>query len=353
LFFDEAALSDFRLSSYDYLLEEDRIAQAPQTERDHSRLMLLNRSGEGVSHRQVFELPEILQRGDLLVLNDTRVFPARLIGKKETGGQVEIFLLRDLGGDRWEVLTRGKVAVGMTIILPGDGFGVVEEIPDDGKRIIRFEIPGPTFSYLERHGAVPLPPYIHRNGDACRAGEDRERYQTIYASHPGAVAAPTAGLHFTERLLARLREAGVEKTFVTLHVGYGTFKPVQAEDIRTHQMDTEWYTIGEEAAKMIGKARQEGRRVIAVGTTTTRALESAVDDRGEICSGTAETDLFITPGHCFRAIDGLMTNFHLPRSTLLVLVSAFAGKARIDAAYREAIENDYRFYSYGDAMLIL
>lgn len=346
-------MSDFRLSGYDYLLEEDRIAQEPQAERDHSRLMILDRSGQGQTHRHVFELPEILRRGDLLVLNDTQVFPARLAGKKETGGRIEIFLLRDLGGNQWEVLIRGKIAVGTGIVLAGGGSGVVEEVSEDGKRIVRFEVPGRMHRYLERHGTVPLPPYIHRNGDGSRAGEDRERYQTIYAKRPGAVAAPTAGLHFTEGLLARLRTEGVEITFVTLHVGYGTFKPVQAEDIRTHKMDAEWYTIGDETARMIEKTRREGRRVIAVGTTTTRALESAVDDRGEICSGTAETDLFILPGHCFRAIDGLMTNFHLPRSTLLVLVSAFAGKERIDEAYREAIEKEYRFYSYGDAMLIL
>ncbi len=346
-------MSDFQLSSYDYRLAEDRIAQEPHAERDHSRLMVLDRSGEGVLHRHVFELPEILHRGDLLVLNDTRVFPARLSGRKETGGQIEIFLLRDLGEDRWEVLIRGKVTVGTEVVLAGGGSGVVEEIPDDGKRIVRFEVPGRMHHYLERHGAVPLPPYIHRKEGSGLAGNDRERYQTVYAKRPGAVAAPTAGLHFTQRLFARLRTEGVEITFVTLHVGYGTFKPVQAEDIRAHKMDSEWYTIGEEAARRIGKARQEGRRVIAVGTTTTRALESAVDDGGEIRSGTAETDLFIVPGHRFRAIDGLMTNFHLPRSTLLVLVSAFAGKERIDRAYREAVEREYRFYSYGDAMLIL
>ncbi len=346
-------MSDFRLSSYDYPLDEGRIAQEPKVERDQARLMVLDRSGSGVSHRHVLDLPAILRRGDLLVLNDTRVFPARLIGKKETGGAVEIFLLRDLGGNRWEVLTRGKVAVGTRILLPEGGCGVVDAIPEEGKRIVRFEISSPLFDYLERHGAVPLPPYIHRNGDKNRVKEDRERYQTIYARQPGAVAAPTAGLHFTERLFARLREAGVEITFVTLHVGYGTFKPVQVEDIRSHQMDFEGYTIGGKTAEMIVRAHREDRRVIAVGTTTTRALESAVGEAGEIRVGTAETDLFIQPGHSFRAIDGLMTNFHLPRSTLLVLVSAFAGKSRIDAAYREAMEEEYRFYSYGDAMLIL
>jgi len=346
-------LSDFRLSSYDYLLDEDRIAQEPKTRRDHARLMVLDRSGGGVSHRNVFDLPAILRRGDLLVLNDTRVFPARLIGKKETGGRIEIFLLRDLGENLWEVLTRGKVSVGTRILLPGEGSCVVEEISGEGKRLVRFEVPRVLFDYLERYGTVPLPPYIHRNGDGVNADADRDRYQTVYAKRPGAVAAPTAGLHFTERLLARLRDAGMETAFVTLHVGYGTFKPVQVEDIRTHRMDSEWYTIGDETASMIHRARRENRRVIAVGTTTTRALESAVGEEGEVRAGTAKTDLFILPGYGFRAIDGLMTNFHLPRSTLLVLVSAFAGKERVDEAYREAIEKKYRFYSYGDAMLIL
>jgi len=315
--------------------------------------MVLDRTVEGVSHRRVLDLPGILRRGDLLVMNDTRVFPARLLGKKKTGGRVEIFLLRDLGEGRWEVLTRGKVTVGTPILLPGDASCVVEEIVEEGKRIVRFVVASSLTDYLERHGTVPLPPYIHRNGDARRAEADRERYQTVYAKRPGAVAAPTAGLHFTERLFARLREAGVETTFVTLHVGYGTFKPVQAEDLRDHRIDSEWYTIGEEAAAAIERARRENRRVIAVGTTTTRALESAMGEAGRLRRGTAATDLFILPGHTFRAIDGLMTNFHLPRSTLLVLVSAFAGKARSDAAYREAIEKGYRFYSYGDAMLIL
>jgi S-adenosylmethionine:tRNA ribosyltransferase-isomerase len=346
-------LSIFQLSDYDYELDEGRIAQIPAAQRDHSRLMVLERETGKYRHRRFYEISEFLAPGDLLVFNDTKVFPARLIGSKETGGRVEVFLLRDLGENRWEVLIRGRVSEGAVILLEEEGRGTVEETLDDGKRVVRFTISGGLWAYLERNGRVPLPPYIRRNGNERLSDLDRQRYQTVYSKRPGAVASPTAGLHFTEELLATLRDQGVHTAFLTLHVGYGTFKPVQSGDIRAHRMDREWYSIEEQTAAQVNKTLREGKRVIAVGTTTTRALESAEDDSGTVPAGASSTNLFITPGRSFRVIGGLITNFHLPRSTLLMLVAAFAGKDRIDRAYREAIERGYRFYSYGDAMMIL
>ncbi len=349
----DGILSGLNLADYDYRLDPARIAQRPAERRDRSRLMVVARGTGEYRHIRFHQITDVLVPGDLLVLNDTRVVPARLQGRKETGGSVEIFLLRDCGEGLWDVLIRGKVALGARLLLEGGAYGVVEAIHSDGRRRVRFSLGSGMSAYAERHGRTPLPPYIRRNGDEALGRLDGKRYQTVYAKMPGAVAAPTAGLHFTEDLLQRLAARGVESVFVTLHVGYGTFRPVTDADIRRHRMDRESYRIGAEAAERINAACRAGQRVIAVGTTTTRALESAANSNGEVAAGAASTDLFIYPGYCFRVIDGLLTNFHLPRSTLLMLVAAFAGKQQVDRAYGEALARAYRFYSYGDAMLIL
>lgn len=346
-------MSLMNLSEYDYPLEAERIAQEPAPERDHARLMVVDRRTGACLHRRFFEITEFLVPGDLLVLNDTRVIPARLHASKETGGEIEIFFLRDLGDKRWEALVRGKVRQGTRVTLKTGEKGVVESLSPDGKRVIRFIMEPDLISYLQQHGAVSLPPYISRNGESRYSGLDRERYQTVYARNPGAVAAPTAGLHFTEGLLKKIRWMGVQIAFVTLHVGYGTFKPVTVEDISVHRMEEESYAIGEDTVRAVHDAVREGRRVIAVGTTSTRALESAVDEKARIVRDSGQTDLFIYPGYRFRLVQGLVTNFHLPRSTLLMLAAAFAGKDLLDRSYQEARGMDYRFYSYGDAMLIL
>ncbi len=346
-------MSGFNLADYDYRLDADRIAQRPAERRDQSRLMVVDRRTDELRHSRFHEITEALVPGDLLVLNDTRVVPARLQAKKETGGLVEIFLLRDCGGGLWDVLIRGKAGVGTVLLLEGGVQGVVEAADPDGGRSIRFSLQSGMATYAERYGSTPVPPYIRRNGDDALTRLDRERYQTVYAKVPGAVAAPTAGLHFTEDLLGRLAARGVGSVFVTLHIGTGTFRPVTELEIRRHRMDRESYTIGDEAAERINAARRSGRRVIAVGTTTTRALESAANAEGKVAPGTDSTELFVYCGYRFRVIEGLLTNFHLPRSTLLMLVAAFAGKERMDRAYREAVARAYRFYSYGDAMLIL
>jgi S-adenosylmethionine:tRNA ribosyltransferase-isomerase len=341
-----------KLSDYDYPLDAGQIAQEPVPQRDHARLMIVNRRTGQRLQRRFFEITKFFKRGDLLVLNDTRVIQARLSARKETGGEVELFLLRDLGENRWEALIRGKVVPETQVILEDGKRGVVEEMLPDGKRVVHFQGELDLYNYMERYGSVPVPPYIHRNGDPAHARLDKERYQTVYAQNAGAVAAPTAGLHFTEELLSSLQEMGVQVVFVTLHVGYGTFKPVTAEDIREHEMDREVYSISDAAALSVNQAVREKRRVIAVGTTCTRALESAADEQGVIIRTSGATNLFIYPGYKFRVISGLITNFHLPKSTLLMLVAAFTGKELLDQAYREASDMDYRFYSYGDAMLI-
>jgi S-adenosylmethionine:tRNA ribosyltransferase-isomerase len=342
-----------RLSDYDYPLSEDLVAQEPAGIRDRSCLMVLDRAVRVPIHKQFNEITEFLRPGDLLVFNDTRVVSARLSGTKKTGGALEIFLLQDKGGNLWETLIRGKVVEGTVMTLEGGEEAAVEALLPDGKRIVRFSPETDVYKHMERHGNVPLPPYIRRNGDKQVARQDRERYQTVYARRPGAVAAPTAGLHFTEALMEKIERMGVETAFITLHVGYGTFKPVTVTDIREHKMDREDYTIGKAASRAVNNARREGRRVIAVGTTTTRALESSADPEGKVLWGEGSSDLFIYPGYRFRVVQGLITNFHLPRSTLLMLVAAFAGKEFIDRAYEEARECKYRFYSYGDVMLIL
>ena len=357
------------VSDFDFTLPDDLIAQHPPEERGQSRLLVLHRDEDRLEHTTFPHLVEYLQTGDLLVVNDTRVFPARLLGRRvPTGGAVECLLLRSLPTGDWEALMHPgqKLRPGSRVIFESDGAPLHGEVLARhfyGRRTIRLwtDDPGGVSAAIERLGHIPLPPYIAREDRAS----DRERYQTVYAHEPGSVAAPTAGLHFTPALLAALERRGVERVALTLHVGYGTFKPVRAERVEDHEVDPEWFTVSAAAAEALTRARRERRRIIAVGTTTTRALESLVapDDEpfdsralaqgGPIAPARGETRLFIHPGHQFRLVSGLITNFHLPRSSLLMLVAAFAGRDRVLAAYREAIAARYRFYSYGDAMLIL
>jgi S-adenosylmethionine:tRNA ribosyltransferase-isomerase len=341
-----------KTSDFDYHLPPELIAQTPMEPRDHSRLMVLSRADGSIEHRHFFEIVELLREGDVLVFNDSRVIPARLVGRKGgSGGKVEVLLLRRLSIGLWEGLVRPgrRVGVGTRIEFTAESgssnglWGEVVEWGERGIRLIRFSDEGA----LERMGRVPLPPYIHL------PLEDAERYQTVYSKVKGSVAAPTAGLHFTPELLQRLEKKGVELVFVTLHVGLDSFSPVRVEDPRDHQMHKEYGELREEVAQGLNGAKEEGRRIIGVGTTAVRVLEQAAMGGGGIEAFCGWTDLLILPGHRFRTVDGLITNFHLPRSTLLMLVSAFAGQALVQKAYQEAIRLGYRFYSFGDAMLIL
>ncbi len=345
------------VSAFDYELPESLIAQHP-VPRGTSRLLVLDRASGRRVHATIADLPAHLAPGDLLVVNDTRVFPARLLGRRDpSGGAVECLLLERVGPDRWDALVHPgqKLRVGSRVVFEGPGVRLRGEMLERrffGRRLVRLTVEdGPDLeTAIEQIGHVPLPPYIRRPD----LPEDRERYQTVYARVPGSVAAPTAGLHFTEALLAAIDARGVERTAVTLHVGYGTFKPVRVERVEDHTVDPEAFDISEGAARAINRALDEGRRVVAVGTTTTRALETAVRlGGGRVRPGAARTDLFIYPGFDFRVVGALLTNFHLPRSSLLMLVAAFAGRERVLEAYREAVERRYRFYSYGDAMLVV
>ncbi len=333
-------------SDFEYDLPASSIAQEPAP-RGESRLLVLDRTGPD-RHARVSDLPRLLRPGDLLVLNDTRVIPARLYGRSAGGGKMEILLVEPLAEREWDALVKpGRRARPGARFEIGEGLtAVVIDRLEDGRFRLRFS--EPVEPHLERLGHIPLPPYIHRPDTP----EDRERYQTVYARRPGAVAAPTAGLHFSEELLREIEAAGIEIARVTLHVGIGTFKPVSAERIEEHRMERERYEIGEETAEAVRRARESGRRIVAVGTTVVRTLEGAARaGGGEVRAGEGSTDLFITPGFSFQVVDALLTNFHLPRSTLLMLVSAFAGRERVLAAYNEAVREGYRFYSYGDAML--
>lgn len=335
------------LSEFDYHLPPEFIAQEPLAERDKSKLLILERETGRIEHRRFYDVAEYLRTGDLLVLNDTRVTALRLRGKKPTGGKVDALLLRDLGGNRWDALVKPgrRVGVGATILFGERGLSArVVERTEGGGRILDFgDAPG-TADEIERLGEVPLPPYIHA------ALRDVSRYQTVYAAEPGSAAAPTAGFHFTPELLAHVRAMGVETAVVTLHVGMATFIPVRTEIVTDHVMHTEAISISQAAAEAVNSA--EGR-VIAVGTTTARALESTAVAKRRVAAVDGETSLFITPGHEFKILDGLVTNFHMPRSTLFILVSAFAGRDRIMQAYEEAKKHEYRFLSFGDAMLIV
>ena len=352
----------YGLDDYDFSLPEVLIAQRPAARRDHARLMLLHRTRGMVRHHHFFELADLLRADDLLVLNNTRVIPARLYGHKQTGGKVEVLILDYAAGlGRLQtdgafvspcLLKASKRPRPGTQIHFNDRLGA--EVLDSNAEIhtLRFWSRGDFEAQLTQAGEMPLPPYIRRDADGQTAVDDHRRYQTVYAKETGAVAAPTAGLHFSAPLLDQLRRRGVQLVEITLHVGYGTFLPGRVDDIRQHRMHAEWFSISATSAQRINRHRRQGGRIIAVGTTCVRSLEYAADEDGQLQAGSGPNDLFIYPGYRFRIVDGMLTNFHLPRSTLLMLVAAFAGRERILAAYREAVRRRYRFFSYGDAMLI-
>lgn len=334
-----------------YELPEELIAQDPLEQRDHSRMMVLDKNTGEITHRHFYDIIDFLNEGDVLVLNDSKVMPARLYGIKEgTYGKIEMLLLEQKGQNRWEVLVRpGKKAkVGARFVF-GDGLltATVREIVEEGNRIVEFECEGNFFDVLDRIGEMPLPHYI------THKLMDKDRYQTVYARELGSSAAPTAGLHFTQELLQKVREKGVKVEFVTLHVGLGTFRPVKEEEITDHKMHTEHYEMSQKTADAINKAKANGKRVIAVGTTSCRTLESVVQKEGGIKASEGYTDIFIYPGYQFKALDCLITNFHLPESTLIMLVSALAGYEHTMHAYQVAVQERYRFYSFGDAMLVI
>lgn len=343
-----------RLSDFDYHLPHGLIAQVPASERDAARLLVLDRMGGPLRHARVRDLPSYLSSGDLLVFNDTRVFPARLRGQTSHGGKVELLLVgREQESAVWRCLGKParRLRPGSCIGLPEGIRARVREAMGDGRYVVMFEPPVKMESFLAAHGDMPLPPYIRRPEGSTSL--DRERYQTVFAAQEGSIAAPTAGLHFTEALLEKLRRHGVETAWLTLHVGPATFLPVRCEDVRRHPMEPEWAFVPETTVAAIERTKHQGHRVVAVGTTTTRALESLALHYGNLRAGEVCADAFIFPGFRFRVVDALLTNFHLPRSTLLLLVAAFAGREPILCAYETAVREGYRFYSYGDAMLIL
>jgi S-adenosylmethionine:tRNA ribosyltransferase-isomerase len=343
------------IADFDYELPEELIAQHPLEERDAGRMLALDRAEDKWRDSRFAEFPSYIREGDVIVLNNTRVFPARLVGRREpSGGRVELFLVREREPLVWEALARPARRLQLAARVSfGNGRlrAQVAELLEDGRRLVRFECDGSFEDAIEELGQTPLPPYIKRVGESL--DEDRERYQTIYARKRGAIAAPTAGLHFTPRVINELKARGANLIEITLHVGYGTFEPVRAEDLSAHSVAPEQYEISAEVAETINEARARGQRIIAIGTTTTRALESAVDEEGRVRAGTRMAQLTIIPGYRLRVVDALLTNFHLPRSSLLVLVAAFAGRELTLAAYAHAVKARYRFYSYGDCMLII
>ena len=339
-----------KTSDFYYDLPEELIAQDPLEDRSSSRLMTVDKETGKIGHHVFSEIIDYLNEGDCLVINDTKVIPARLIGaKEETGAKIEVLLLKRGADDVWETLVKpGRKAKPGTRISFGDGLlvGEVVDIVDEGNRLIHFEYEGIFEEILDQLGQMPLPPYI------THQLQDKDRYNTVYAVHSGSAAAPTAGLHFTPELLEKLRAKGVTLAFLTLHVGLGTFRPVSAEDIEDHEMHSEYYVVTEETANIINKARRDGKRIIAVGTTSVRTLESATGDDGVLKAGHGWTNIFIYPGYTYKMVDALITNFHLPQSTLLMLISALAGREHCLAAYKEAVKEKYRFFSFGDAMFI-
>lgn len=335
-------------SDFYFDLPEKLIAQTPIAQRDHSRLLHIDKITGELEHRHFFDLPEYLDEGDCLVLNDSRVLPARLIGCRPTGGSVELVLLRDLGDGRWECLSRpGRKTKPGTEIIFGNGelTATVESVAEGGNRIVKFHYEGIFLETLERLGKMPLPPYIKEELS------DSERYQTVYSKELGSAAAPTAGLHFTEELLDAIRAKGVRVCFVTLHVGLGTFRPVKEDEIENHEMHSEFCIVPEETARIVTETKRNGGRVFAVGTTSCRTLESFAADDGTLAPSSGWTDIFIYPGYRFKCVDALVTNFHLPESTLIMLVSALAGRENVLNAYKVAVEKEYRFFSFGDACL--
>ncbi|MBW1771721.1 MAG: tRNA preQ1(34) S-adenosylmethionine ribosyltransferase-isomerase QueA [Deltaproteobacteria bacterium] len=350
----------FDIEDYNYDLPEELIAQVPASSRDSSRLLVVERFQASVLDHHFFDLPRLLKPGDLLAVNNTRVVPARLSGRKESGGRIELLVLEHpesegtASNTRWCLAKSSKrPRVGSRLLFDSDVSGLVEERGEKGLIKITFEGLSSIDLLLEEQGVTPLPPYIKRDAEDPRSPMDRERYQTIFSRPKGAVAAPTAGLHFTGSLIAELEARDISLVEITLHVGYGTFRPVMVRDIRKHSVGEERYIVDPDTADTINRAKGEGRRVIAVGTTVVRTLETLAGNGGDISPGEGTTNLLIVPGHPFKVIDGMITNFHLPRSSLLFLVSAFAGQGLIKKAYEWALEKKYRFYSYGDAMLIV
>ena len=339
-----------KTSDFYFDLPEELIAQVPILDRSSSKLMVLDKETGEISHKVFKDIVDYLNPGDCLVLNDTRVIPARLIGEKEnTGGKIEFLLLKRNEDDTWETLVKpGKRAKIGTRFSFGQGKLIAEVVGmgDDGARIVKFEYEGIFEEVLDELGNMPLPPYI------TERLEERERYQTVYSKHNGSAAAPTAGLHFTDELLQKIKDKGVDIAFVTLHVGLGTFRPVKVDDVLEHDMHSEYYMVTQEAADKINKAKESGKRVITVGTTSTRTIESVADENGKMKADSGLTKIFIYPGYEFKVVDNLITNFHLPESTLIMLVSALAGKENVLNAYECAVENKYRFFSFGDAMFI-
>ena len=339
-----------KTSDFYYDLPEELIAQTPLRKRDTSRLLALDRRTGEIAHRHFYDILDYLNPGDCLVMNDSRVLPARLLGHRPTGGAVEVLLLRDLGDKKWECLVKPgrKMQVGNEVIF-GDGelTATVVEVQETGNRVVQFHYEGIFLEVLERLGKMPLPPYIKEEL------QDQERYQTVYSREVGSAAAPTAGLHWTTELLEKARAKGVKTAFVTLHVGLGTFRPVKAEEITDHHMHAELCMISQETADILNQTKAEGGRIICVGTTSCRTLESLVNEDGSFEAKSKWTEIFIYPGYTFKAMEGLITNFHLPESTLVMLVSAFAGREKVLHAYEEAVKERYRFFSFGDAMVIL
>lgn len=336
-------------SDFDFYLPEELIAQTPLEKRDTSRLLHLNKQTGEIEHKHFYDIKQYLRKGDCLVLNDSRVLPARLIGSRPTGGAVELVLLKDLGDNRWECLSRPgrKSKPGQELIFGnGELTAVVQEVTLGGNRIVKFSYDGIFLEILERLGKMPLPPYIKEEL------LDSERYQTVYSKELGSAAAPTAGLHFTKELLAEIADMGVKICYVTLHVGLGTFRPVKADNIEDHEMHSEFCIVPDETAETVNAAKKAGGRVIAVGTTSCRTLESFTTEDGVLQATSGWTSIFIYPGYKFKCIDALITNFHLPESTLIMLVSALAGRERILNAYNTAVKERYRFFSFGDAMMI-
>lgn len=344
------------VSEFDYELPENLIAQLPAEKRENSRMMVLERGSHTISHKHFYDIVDLIEENTLLVLNNTKVMPARLIGHKDTGAKIEVFLLKQLKEQEWEVLIKpSKRVKPNTVIKISDELSVraIKKTEEDGGWIVELIYEGNILDILHRNGNIPLPPYIERkftNEEIKKL--DFERYQTVYAKDEGSVAAPTAGLHFTEEILEKLKNKGVEIAYVTLNVGLGTFRPVKCENILDHKMHSETFEIPEETARKINEAKANGKKITAVGTTTVRTLETAFQQFGEIRECHSASELFIYPPYEFKVIDNLITNFHLPKSTLLMLVSALAGKDFIFEAYKEAVENKYRFFSYGDCMFI-
>lgn len=340
-----------KTSDFYYDLPEELIAQDPLEDRTASRLLVLNRETGAVEHKIFSDVIDYLNEGDCLVINNTRVIPARLIGEKEgTGGKVEVLLLKRRANDVWETLVKpGKKLKPGAKITFGDGRlrAEVLEVVEEGNRLVKFYYEGIFEEILDSLGEMPLPPYI------THKLEDKEMYQTVYAKYDGSAAAPTAGLHFTKELLSKIEEKGIKIASITLHVGLGTFRPVKVDDVNNHHMHTEWYEVNDEAADIINETKRNGGRVICVGTTSCRTIESVADDNGYMKAKTGETDIFIYPGYKFKVMDGLITNFHLPESTLVMLVSAFAGKENVLSAYETAVKERYRFFSFGDAMILI